>query len=214
MSGGVSRSFMALAVRMLGEHRREWAIAMQMEYEAASADGKALGFALGCLLTACRELPAREEGRFAIASHILALGIILPVAALTVASVATGFPASYLGHVGVHGVAELGGGQGPILSEGNRFAVAPLALLVIALAALHLRIAWLALERDWTRLAAAGALSAAVTATLLILSLVVFVDAVAALAQVAVLVVELAAASALARWHGQLSSRTSLVPSH
>jgi hypothetical protein len=46
------------------------------------------------------------------------------------------------------------------------------------------------------------------------LSVVVFVDIVAALAQVAALVLELAAAAALARWHAQLSSSGSPLPVH
>jgi hypothetical protein len=80
------------------------------------------------------------------------------------------------------------------------------------MAALNLRIAWLALERDWTRLIAVGALTAAVSATLLIISIVVFADLVAPLVQVALLAVELAAASALARWHAQLTLEGSPAP--
>jgi hypothetical protein len=205
---------MALAVGALGEHRREWAGAMQAEFEAAREDGKPLAFALGCLLTACRELPRHESGRFAVASHVLALGVIVPIAALTITSVLTGFPSSYLGHVGVHQLLEAGGGTGPVLSEGNRFAIPSLALLLLLLSTLHLRVAWLALDRDWMRLRAVGALSAAGTATLLICSAVMFADIVAPLAQVAVVTVELTAASALARWHGQLPSAASPPSSH
>jgi len=197
MIAAVARALMALAVHMLGEHQRDWALA----------------FAIGCLITACRELPRHEGGRFAVASHIFALGIIVPVAALTVTSLLTGFPSSYLGHIGVHDLLEVRGGAGPLLNEGNSFAIPALALLVSVLAMLHLRIAWLALERDWTRLAAVGALSAAVTAALLICSAVIFADFVAPLAQVAVLAVELTAAAALARWHAQLPAAASPVPS-
>jgi hypothetical protein len=208
----VSRALMALAAHALGDHRREWALAMQVELEAAHEDGTSLSFAFGCLVTACRELPAHESGRFALASYILALGIVVPVAAMTIASLLAGFPASYLGHVGVHPLLEAGSGHGPLLSEGNRFAVPSLALLVLTMAALNLRIAWLALERDWTRLIAVGAMTAAVNATLLIISIVVFADLVAPLVQVALLAVELAAASALARWHAQLTLEGSPAP--
>jgi hypothetical protein len=210
----VSRTVMALAVYTLGEHRREWAGAMQAEFEAAREDGKPLAFALGCLMTACRELPRHEGGRFAVASHVLALGVIVPIAALTITSVLTGFPSSYLGHVGVHQLLEAGGGTGPVLSEGNRFAIPSLALLLLLLSTLHLRVAWLALNRDWMRLRAVGALSAAGTATLLISSVVLFADVVAPLAQIAMLTVELTAASALARWHGQLQSAASPLSCH
>lgn len=40
----VSRAIMALAVSLLGEGRRERALAMRAEFEAACADGKAFAF--------------------------------------------------------------------------------------------------------------------------------------------------------------------------
>ena len=200
---------MALAVRMLGDHRREWALAMRAEFEVASEDGNSLTFALGCLIAACRELPAHEKGRFALVSHLLVLAVIVPLAALMISTVLIGFPASYLGHFGIPGLLEISSEQGPLLSEANRSAVPSLAVAVLMLAALDLRIAWLTLDRDWARLSAVGFLSAAATAALLIFSAVVFVDPAAALAHVAVLAVELSAASALARWHSRLSSTPS-----
>jgi hypothetical protein len=71
------------------------------------------------------------------------------------------------------------------------------------LAATHVRIAWLVLERDWARVAAAGMLIAAATVTLTLFSGVVFVDWVPALAQAAAVAVELSGISALARWHSR-----------
>jgi hypothetical protein len=198
MMTAVARAVMALAVRSLAHERRSWALAMEAEFEAASEDGKALEFAAGCLIAAWRELPAHEEGRFAIASHVLALVVIVPVAAFMVASLLTGLPTSYLETV----------------NDANRAAVPSLAILVLLFAALNLRIAWLALDRDWARLAAAGALSAAATATLVIFSAVVFQDHAAALAQAAALIVELAGVAALAQWHRRLSPAAPEVPVH
>jgi hypothetical protein len=205
MTAVLSRIVMALAVYALGNPRREWARGMQVEFEVAQADGKPLAFAFGCLLAACRELPSHEAGRFAIASHVLALGFIVPIAAIKIASVLTGFPTSYLGHVGTHAVFGPDSGHAPLLNEGTLFAIPALGLLVLLLAALNLRIAWLALERDWAQLARAGALGAAATATLLIFSAIAFFDHVAAFTQAAVLTLELTGAWALARWHAELS---------
>lgn len=204
MTAALARFLMALAVYALGNTRREWAHGMQIEFEAAQADGKPLAFAFGCLLTACRELPVHEAGRFAIASHVLALGVIVPIAAVEIACVVTGFPTSYLGQVGPHAVFGPDSGHAPLLNEGTFFAIPSLGLLVLLLATLNLRIAWLALERDWARLARAGALGAAATTSLLIFSAVAFVDHVAALTQAAVLTLELTGAWILARWHAQL----------
>jgi hypothetical protein len=212
MSKAISRAVMALAVNILGNQRRTWALAMQAEFEAARDDGRELMFALGCFLAACRELPRHEEGRFAIASHALALMLFVPVAAFLLSSVLTGFPGSYLGHAGGSGLLEISSEQGPLLNEANRSAVPSLLLIVSLLAGLNLRIAWLAVESDWARLTRVGALSAAATATLVIFSAVVFGDHSVALAQLAALVVQLSAAAALARWHGRLRCAASFYP--
>ncbi len=203
MRAAISRALMAVAVRSLCDHRREWALAMEVEFEAASADGKPLTFALGCLAAAWRELPAHEEGRFTIASHALAFVLIIPTAALLLSSLLAGFPVSYLGQVGAGGWLELAGGQKPLFSEANRSAVPPLAALVIVLAASHLRIAWLVLERDWGRVATLGMLMAASTMALTIFTSLVFAYGASAVAQAAMLATELAIISALARWHAR-----------
>ena len=205
-------AMLTIAVHCLGGGRRQWARAMQVEFEAARADGKALTFAAGCLIAGLRELPRHEEGRFAIASHLFALVVAVPLAALMVSGVLTGFPASYLAEGGVHVLLETGIEQQPYLNDSNRSAVPSLALLLLLLAGLNLRMAWLTLDRDWTGLIAAGALSAGATAALFIFSAVVFADSSAAVAQVAALTVQLTAATALARWHARLSGTWSEVP--
>jgi hypothetical protein len=203
----VSRGLMTLAVRGLGAHRREWAAAMQVEFEVASRDGSALPFAFGCFLAACRQLPDHEEGRFTIACHLLVLIVIVPASALLTSTILAGFPEAYLGSGGVAGLLQTSE-ESDFLNEGNRFAVPALALLVLVIAALKLRIAWLALDRDWTRLAGVAALSLAGTVTLVLVSTLVFFDVVAALAQVGLLTIELTGVLGLARWHSRLPSTT------
>jgi hypothetical protein len=140
--------------------------------------------------------------------------MFVPVAALLLSSVLTGFPTSYLGYVEGNGLLEISSEQRPLLNEANRSAVPSLLVLVLLLAGLNLRCAWLALDRDWSRLITVGALSAAATATLVIFSAVVFDDHTVALAQMAVLVVELTAAAALARCDTRLYSAASGAASH
>jgi hypothetical protein len=197
----LSRAVLALAASVLGDRRREWALAMEAEFEAAREEGKPLGFALGCLAAACRELPAHDEGRFAIASHAVALLLIIPTAGLLLFSIVADFPFSYLGPAAVPSSADAIGGGAPVLSDANRAAVPSLAVLVFLLAAAHVRIAWLVLERDWMRVAAVGTMIAAATVTLFIFTFVVFDYYSSALAQGAALAVELTGISALARWH-------------
>jgi hypothetical protein len=203
MTAAIPRAVMALAVSCLAERRREWGVAMQVEFEAARLDGKPLTFAMGCLMAALRELPAHAEGRFAIVSHLLALGLIVPAAALLLASILADFPLSYFDQVGTGAWLDVAGGYKPLLSDANRSAVPPLAALMIVLSVCHLRIAWLILEREWERVAALAALSAATTVTLVIFTTVVFAHAAPALADAAMLAIELTAILDLARWHSR-----------
>ncbi len=205
MTAALARLLMALAVHSLGDHRRQWALAIQVEFESAREDGKSLSFALGCLLAACRDLPAHESGRFAIASNLLAYIVIVPAAALMVASVLTGLPEAYFAHAGATGPLSADVSSGPELNEGNRFVLPSLALLLLLLAVLNLRIAWLALDRDWARVVGVAALSAATTATMIIVSAVAFFDHAAAIAHAGLLAIELAALLALGRWDTRLS---------
>jgi hypothetical protein len=190
----VAQAMVALAARCLGRHRRDWALAMREELEAACADGRSLSFAWGCLTAAWHELPRHAEGRYMIASHGLAFVLIIPTAALLVASLMSGFPYSYLAALG---------GEEPLLSEGNLFALPSLALLLVVVAAAHLRIAWLLLERDWAGVFTLGTLLAAVSVTLLLFTGLVFVTFIFPLALAAALAIELAAIFALARWHAE-----------
>jgi hypothetical protein len=203
MMAAVTRAALALAVSCLGDHRREWALAMEVEFEEAREDGKPLTFALGCLLAACRDLPAHDEGRLAIASHVLAFVLVIPMAALLVASLLAGFPFSYLEQIGTGGWLEVSGGEKPLFSDANRSAVPPLAAFVVLLAGSHLRMAWLVVKGDWARVAAVGMLIAAATMALVIFTSIVFVHSASALAQAAMLAIELASISALARWHAR-----------
>lgn len=198
MRAAAARAAMALAVVWLGDRRRDWALAMRAEFEIAAGEGRAMSFASGCLGAALRDLPSHEEGRFAIASHFVALVLLIPTAALLFSSLSGDFPSSYLG---ASTPPPSGGGSGAFVNDGNRSAVPPIALLMLGLAGLHLRIAWLVLERDWARVAAAGALIAAATVTLLLFTLVVFAHPASALGLAATLAVELIGVCALARWH-------------
>jgi hypothetical protein len=189
---------MRLAVRCLGHRRHEWALAMQAEFETAVDDGKPLTFAVGCLVGALRELPAHEEGRFVIANHVLAIGLILPVTVMMLSSIINDF-----GHSGARDLLPVGSGSAALLTDGNRSAVPSLATILFLLGAAHLRIVWVLLECDWPRVADTGRMIAALTVTLAMFSGLVFVST-TGLIHAAVAAMELTAIVALARWHAQL----------
>lgn len=143
MRAPVATALMILAARCLGKTRHQWALAMQIEFEAAAAEGKQLPFAIGCLFAACRELPAHQEGRLSLANHALALGFLLPMAAVQFLY-AGGLPYS----AEVHGMLDPAGSQNPYLAGAQLAAVPSLLFLWLMLGAAHLRLAWAVLERD------------------------------------------------------------------
>jgi hypothetical protein len=200
----LARAAMALALALLGGSRREWGLAMQAEFDAAAADDRALPFALGCLIAAGRELPASDEGRFLLTSHALALGIIVPMAALQIGCAFLDFPYLYPGRSGLAGALLEGAAHEHLMRSIYQGAVPVLALLLLALGLGHLRIAWSMLERDWAAVARLGTLMLAISATLLIFMNVLFLDSSRALLQTAALVLELASLALVARWHAQL----------
>jgi hypothetical protein len=204
MSATIARALMALASHCFGEDRREWAHAMEREFEAAQQDERGLSFAGGCLAAALGELPRNEEGRYRLASDAAALLFVAAGAAL-VATVVAGFPASYLG--GNAGIIPLAGSEqaGMLLNEANRCAVPPLAMLVLLLAGFHVRLAWLVLERDWHRVVTCALGAVSVTCSLLLFTAIVFADPAAALVHVGTLVIELPGIALLALWHASLA---------
>jgi hypothetical protein len=197
----VARAVMRLAARSLGESRRDWALAMQGEFEAAIEDRRPLAFATGCLIAAWREMPAREQGRFALASHALALGLLIPMAGLQLAC-AAGFPQQLTGQGWLSAVK--GTAQVPYLADAGRNAVPAFIVLWLLLGMGHLRLAWVLLERDWSRVARIAALMAAASATLIIFTGTLFLDDAGAAVQAALLGIELSAVYAFARWHDRL----------
>jgi hypothetical protein len=200
----LSRAVMTLASSCLGNRHREWALAMRIELEAAIADGNGLDFSIGCLVAAWRELPAQAEGRLLLARYALALGLILPLAALLSSSALLGFPQLDFGHL-AFGAPHSVPGHIPIVNDGNRTAAPVLALLVLLVASSHILIAWFLLDCDWNRVARTGSLAAAITVTLAIFTSVAALGAAHILLPLSGLIAELAAISALARLHARQS---------
>jgi hypothetical protein len=209
MTRALARAMMALAISCLGESRRDWALAMQAELEAAMEDGRPLAFAAGCLVAAWRELPRHEEGRFVLANHLLALGVIVPMAALQFAC-AAGLPFLFVATDALYGVPTLDTTQQLYLAYAFPAAEPALLGLWLLLSLLHLRLAWELLEGDWPRVIRIGCLCAAATATLVIFNGVMLIVSPRTLMQAAALPIELLAIVILARWHARLVAGPSL----
>ena len=202
MNDRLARWMMALASSWLGEARRDWAQAMQAEFHEAADAGEGLGFAAGCLSSAGRDMLARPEGRFALATHVLAVGVLVPMAGLLLLSAALGFP--YLAFERV-GAQALGSGWPHAVNVGNRSGVPLLALLTGAIGIGHVAVAWVLLERDWERVARFARIGAAMLATTFAFSGVMFLYDPCALPQLGIVCTELALVWLAVRWHDDVA---------
>jgi len=212
MTAAVSRAVMSLAICSLGESRREWALAMRAEFDEALAEGKPLAFAAGCLVAAWREMPNHAEGRLVLANYTLALGLLIPMAVLQFA-VALGSSWVFIGGLAFSGATLGGTVQSPALPL-LLFCGAPgLLALWPLLGIAHLRLAWVLVDRDWTRVVKVSALIGATLATLFVLTvgalvldatLVMMQAAALVMLQAAAMAIELTAVIAVARRHARL----------
>lgn len=196
----LSRAVIALAIACLGERHRSWALAMEAELEEAIDAGEPLAFAFGCLTASLRHMPFHSEGRFTLSAYALAICVMVPMAALQIGCAILSWP--FLPAVG--GIAVISGEQHPLLASAYRAATPSLVILMLLLGLGHLRLARLLLERDWSRVIAAGAFTLAVSATLLLLMGALFLDGTQVVHQGAILLLELGILAGLARWHAEL----------
>lgn len=203
MTAPVSQALMSLAVALLGERHREWALAMRVEFAAAKAERKALTFATGCLIAACGEMPKHAEGRYVLANYALALGLLIPMATFQLAS-AFGFASAIEGPMS-EGMFQPKVAPNPLVSYPQLSALPCLLVLWLLLGLGHLRLAWVLVERDWARVIKTGALIAATTVTLIMFMSALLLDVTPVALQSAAMAIELIALVAVARGHARLA---------
>jgi hypothetical protein len=194
MRAAAARAMMRLAVHVLGDARRPWGQAMLAEFDVAAAEGRELGFAAGCLGASCRLLPLQADGRRGVATHLLALGLILPMAALLLCH------AGDLSLAAIHVMVGPEAVPNPYLRSAQRAAVPGLLLLWLVLGAAHLGLAWALVERNTRRIALLGAVMLAATVTLATYTSVLLIQDLQWVWQACAVVAELVGIVAVARW--------------
>jgi len=150
MTVASAQAVMRLAYHCLGLGRSDWCAAMQAEFEEAVRDRKPLTFAIGCLFAAWREMVTWEEGRSVLARYALAIGMLLPVAALQLGS-AVGLPTPY-GVGAAHDMLPDKAGMNPYLICVEASAASLVTLLTLLLAGAHVCLAWTLVDEDWSRI--------------------------------------------------------------
>ncbi len=204
MTMSLSRTILAIATACLGEDRQTWSRAMNAEYHVAAADGQALSFAAGCLVAALREMVGSAKGRFVLTSYAVALGIMVPMAAIEIGCVVFGLPYLYPDERGLSGAILVGGSHAALLRPIYLCAVPAFAILQLVAGAGHLRLAWSLLERDWAGALRWAMLTLAGMTTLTIFMAAFFLDSRQALIQGVVVVIELAILLFIMRRHTEL----------
>jgi hypothetical protein len=199
MSAGAAHFVMGLALRCLPHDGRQWGQAMQAEFGEALRDGKPFGFALGCLVAGWRQLPFHADGRFALASHALALGLIVP-ATFHLGCALSGVKLLISGHDHYYAMLAAGGVRGRALADAYLAATPALTLLLFLLGSAHFFIAWAILDGRWHR-AAVLWLAATVIAAAIVGIAIATAPGVGGIAiQFAASAIELAAIPLLAMW--------------
>lgn len=199
----LSRALMTLACQCLGKGRREWALAMQAEFDAAVEDGRSLTFAIGCLIGAFRQMPMQDEGRFVLTNYALTLVVMVPMAAVELSCATLGLPHLF-GEQGSLG-AGMTYAQKLLVGGAYRVAAPSLTLLLLLSGAAQLRLAWLVLERDWMRATSAGAAILAAMTTMILFMGCLFLDIGQAATLGGILGIELVLIAGLGRWHADLN---------
>ncbi len=206
MTLSLSRAILAIATACMGEDRQTWSRAMNAEYPAAADEGRALSFAAGCLVAAWWQMLTSAQGRLVLTSYAVALGIMVPMAAIEIGCAVFGLPYLYPDQRGLSGALLVGGSHEALLRHTYLSAIPALALVQLGAGAGHLRLAWSLLDRDW-----AGALrwsiwTLAAMITLVIFMGVFFLDSRQALMQGCVVGIELAMLLVIIRRHAELLS--------
>lgn len=208
MMTALSRIVMRIAIRCLGDRRGEWGRAMGGEFEMSIADGKPLTFAIGCLLGAWRARLTDGEGRFAMVSYALAVGVILPLAAVLAVGAIDGFPYLDFAQNDVFGILSVHGAASTLLNDGNRAAAPALSLAVFLLAGTSVLIAWAMLDRNWDRVAAIERFMAATTLTLMMFVGLLGFDQTRMILPILLFVAQHVAILMLMQWHWRLDRDT------
>jgi hypothetical protein len=198
MTAPVSRALLLVASRSLGSDRRAWGLAMEAEFEEAVDDGEPLMFALGCLIAAWRQIGKSSEGRLILADYALAMGLLVPMAALHFQQ-AGAFLSSADGSP--FGMSGAGAGLSSYLGWSQDTASPIVLIMWLLLGVTHLCLAWTLVEGDWPRVVKCGTLIGAAMITLSLFTGVLMLDLSPLTAPLAELAIVSAAIGATFRWH-------------
>lgn len=200
MMAGAAELVMTLALRCLQQGGSEWGQAMLAEFDVARREGKALGFACGCLIAAWRRLLLHTEGQIALVSHALVLGLIVPIAIFHLGCAFSGARFMVSGHDHYHAMLMASGANGRIVAGAYVAATPALTLLLLLLGSAHLAVAWFLLDGRWRRARILWLVATVIAALIVHIIATTTPNAGGSGIQFAALAIEMVAIPLLARW--------------
>ena len=200
MSMAVAHAVMRLALRCVPPDRREWGQAMEAEFDEALRDGKPFGFAVGCLIAGWRRFPFHPDGRLALATHGVALALLVPIATFHLGCALSGVKLMISRQDPYSAALAAGGIRGQALADGYLAATPALTVLLLSLGSAHLFIAWAILDRKWRRATVLWLATLVVAAVLIGIAITTVPGAGGLAIQFAALAIELAAIPLLMLW--------------
>lgn len=200
MTAAVAHLVMALALLDLPHDGPDWGRAMQAEFDEAVRDGRPLGFAFGCLIAACRQMPRHADGRFVLTSHALVLGLIVPIATFHLGCAVSGVRFLLSGRDPYHAMLTAGGAHGRGLADAYAAATPALTGLLLLLGCAHVLIGWTILDGRWWRATMLWLAAAIIAAAIVAIITMAIPNGGGRAIQCAALAVELAAIPLLATW--------------
>lgn len=200
----VCRALVIVAAAMMGESRRSWSLAMEAEYDVAAQDGRAVAFAAGCLAVAARELLMSAHGRFALTSHAVALGIMVPIGAMQIGCALFGLPYLFPSQHGLAGALLEGSSHEPLVRSIYLGAIPALTLIQLIAAIGQLRLAWVFLDGDWANTLRWSLWTTASMTALILFMSVLFLDSRQALLQFGIIGIEMMILAVASRRHAEL----------
>lgn len=194
---------MSLAILLMREQERAWAWAMTIEFDEAERDGHGLSFAMGCMTAAVRRLACSSAGWHFLTRYAFSLGVLLPLTLFHLGCAGRGLSYRLAATDPYLATLAAGDARQQAIATVYQTLSPVIILLLAALGAVHLLIAWRIVACDWRRVWHAMLAAVGIVAGLLACIMAIRPTAAGMLLQGIALAAELLAVPILAAWHAR-----------
>lgn len=203
MTGAAARAIMSLAVALIREQERPWVWAMQIEFDEAERDGHVLSFAMGCVTAAMRRLACSSAGWHFLTRYAFSLGVLLPLTLFHVSCAGRGLYYQLVATDPYLATLAAGDARQRAIATAYQTLSPVIILLLAALGAVHLLIAWRIVACEWRRVWHAMLAAVGIVAGLFVCIMAIQPTPGGMMLQGTALAAELLAVPILVAWHAR-----------